>query len=381
VGVRSALSRLFSGRTGDRRARRLEASGRLEEATALYLDAGQKGEAARLFLLRAEAAPDPLERLRLLGQARSLAEGEQRDDAARRRARLSLELVKAGKLVLVAHELAELAKELEGLGEPAAAAEAYARAGDVDGQARALVGAGAIEKLEQVLGAEQERVRKARDKDERERRVRDLELAGKRREALSLARRDAGADERLAALAAEIEARRVLGPRVRLEIDGETSVVLFGERVLVGRAGADLVVASPSVSREHLSIRRGSRGPEVIDEGSRNGTLLGGARIDVPVAVGSGVELMLGGDVPLRVAPWSSGVRIDVAGETLHAPLGALQVGSFELALGDDRWLELVAAAEPALLGGLRVEREIELCRGDEIRESAGGPARIRVIE
>jgi hypothetical protein len=168
---------------------------------------------------------------------------------------------------------------------------------------------------------------------------------------------------------------------VRLEIDGETFSVLFGERVVVGRAGADLVVSSPSVSREHLSVRCGPSGPELCDEGSRNGTLLGGARIDVPVSVGSGIELALGGDVPLRAAPWGAGVRLDVAGQTLHAPLGPLRIGGLELRMGEERWLELEASGEPAVLGKLRVDRKIELCRGDEVRESPDGPVRLKVLE
>jgi hypothetical protein len=150
---------------------------------------------------------------------------------------------------------------------------------------------------------------------------------------------------------------------------------------VVGRAGADLVVASPSVSREHLTVRRGPRGPEVLDAGSRNGTLLGGARIDVPVSVGEGIELALGGDVPLRVSPWRSGVRLEVAGQTLHAPLGPLEIGGWKLTLGEDRWLELESTGAPALLGRLRVDQRIELCRGDELGESADGPLRLRVLE
>ncbi len=380
MGVFRALGRLL-GRGSDNRARRLEASGRLEEATAAYLKAGESAEAARLFVIRADGAPDPFERLRLLGQAKNFATDDGAPAIARRRALLAIDLVRAGTLSLVPSELGELGRELERVGEPSAAAEAYGRAGDSEGEARALVAAGAIDRLEQVLDAEQQRTRHARLRAELEQRIVDLELSGRRREALAAIRHEAAGDERLTALATQIETRRALGPRLRLAIEGEELEVVFGERVVIGRAGADLVVPSPNVSREHLSIERGPDGPRVVDQGSRNGTLLGGARIDIPVSVGDGLSLALGGDVPLEISPWKTGVRLVVAGQTVHAPLGKLLIGGWVLDLGEDRWLELDTSGSPALLSGLRVDRRIELCRGDALCAEPGAEPRLRVIE
>jgi hypothetical protein len=381
VGVLRTLGRLFGRRRSpDERARRLEASGRLEDATLAYLDAGERAEAARLYVLRADAVSDPLARLRLLGQAKNFADGQPADDIARRRARLAIDLVRTGSLTLLSSELSELGRELERLGEPAAAADAHARAGDVDAEARALVAAGEIEQLEQVLDAQQDRVREGRQRDALHQRILDLKLAGRRRDALAAISAEGRADERVKAVATEIETRRAQGPRVRLEIDGEITDVVFGQRIVVGRSGADLVVPSPSVSREHLSVRIGPNGPEVIDEGSRNGTLLGGVRIDVPISVGEGLELMLGGEVPLTVKPWHGGVRLEIGGQSLLAPLGPLPVAGWTLAVADDGWLELDAGAAPALLGGLRLDREIQLCRGDELREAVDSPIRLKVI-
>lgn len=375
-----ALSRLFGAGGPGKKARRLEAAGRLEEATAAYLEAGERAEATRLLSLRADSEPDANRRLRLLGQAVALAEGEGAADIRRRRARLCLELVKLQSLQLVPSELSELGLELEALGEPALAAEAFSRAGDVDAQARALVAAGAIDRLEQVLEAQQDRVREERRKDALSRRVQDLELAGRRREALEAARIDARSDPRLEAVVRAIEARRAEGPRVRLSLDGEPLEVLFGDQVMIGRAGADLVVASPSVSREHLLVRRGARGPEVVDQGSRNGTLLGGARIDVPVSVGAGLELELGGEVRLQIAPWQGGVKLEVAGQCVHAPLGPLTLDGWSLELASDRWLELEARGPGPLLSGLRVDQRIQLCRGDRLTEEVGGKVRLEVL-
>ena len=108
----------------------------------------------------------------------------------------------------------------------------------------------------------------------------------------------------------ELEAKRASGPRADLVIDGQRLELCFGDSVVVGRAEAGINVGSPSVSREHLMIRRGARGPEVVDLGSRNGTTLSGARLDAPVSVGEKLELLLGGEVTLVIEPWQAGVRL-----------------------------------------------------------------------
>src|SRR5438132_5938558 len=72
--------------------------------------------------------------------------------------------------------------------------------------------------------------------------------------------------------------------KIRAEIvegpDAGRVVELAGPTVEVGSgAEADLVLADPTVSRQHLTLRVDESGLRVIDHGSRNGTLLDGIRV------------------------------------------------------------------------------------------------------
>ncbi|MCA9598260.1 MAG: FHA domain-containing protein [Myxococcales bacterium] len=384
MGVLSKALGLFRGRGGggpERRARRAEARGELAEAAAAYLEAGLGSEAARVFAARADAAAEPRERYQLLGQALSLASAEQKAELSKRRGELALDLLKAGTLQLTPRELSLLGRELERAGSSAAAAEAYGLAGDVDDQARMLVDAGAIERLEQVLGDEQKRERKLRERAEVGRKAKDLFSCGRRREALALARAPrAEPDDMLLALAVEIEERRAQGPSARFELDGRPLEVAFGDSVVIGRADADITVPSPGISRQHLVLRRTPSGPEAADLGSSNGTLLRGVRLDVPVAIGEGIELTLGGDVSAKLTPLDGGgVRVEIGARVVLAPLGPWHLDDWRVQPADDGWLEL-SAHTPGYLEGLQVDQRIQLCRGDALSNAAGAPPRLRVV-
>jgi FHA domain len=381
MGLLSRARELLSGRRSRAlaRARRREAEGRLEEATALYLEGEEPDEAVRLLSLRADSALDPATRLSLLAQAAGRATGERSRELELRRRRLMAELVKESKLDLTRPELRDLADRLGALGDPSLAAELYALMGDSDAQARMLVQAGAIEKLENVLDAEERRERAERQQSEIERRVRDFLSLGLRRKAIAEGATLRTADTALAVLLDDVLRKKITGPRVRLELDGVVSELVFGHEILIGRAGATLTVASPAVSREHLVIRRGASGPEIADLGSSNGTLLSGVRIDAPLPVGEGIQVFLGGEVAVRVSPSDAGaVRIELGDDTLIAPLGPFSVLGCRISPGADGWLELVATA-PLFLAGLRVSGGIELCHGDSFSVSAGDAARLRL--
>jgi len=375
-----ALELMGVGRAGAReRARREEARGNLEEATALWIEADAPEQAVRVLLVRADAALD-LERRRLfLGQAAGLASGELSREVERRRARLLLEAAERGAAP-PRSELSEQAARLEAVGEPSLAAELHALAGDKESEARALVEAGAIERLEAVLEAESARERAERQRTSLSARIADLDRSGSRRQALALCRAAEAEDSALAARRRELEQRRALGPRLDLGLEGERLQVVFGDELSVGRSDASVLVASPAVSRTHLVLRRGDAGPVAVDLGSRNGTLLAGVRLAAPIAVGSGLRLELGGEVPLEVLPWrETGVRVRVGSEEVCAPLGALEVRGFRLALGADAWLEL-SSPEPFELGELTVRGSIELLRGDRVRRGTDSPLVLEVV-
>lgn len=386
MGVVTRAVGYLRDRLGQRpfeRARQAEALGRIEAATALYLQAGARDEAARLLVLRADAAREPAERLLLLGQARECASGEAKTRLAVRRAELALDLAEQRARPLMPSELSALGVEFEQLSEPELAARAFALAGDVDAEARSLVSAGDVERLEAVLDAEQQRQEGSRDRAALLERLRDLNRSGRRREALALAGDAPGdADEAFAVLGRAIELRCCQRDPVSLELDERRLQVVFGNTLRIGRCDANLIVPSPAVSRVHLEVRRGARGPEAQDLGSHNGTWLRGARVSASLEVGPSLELSLGGEVRIGLKPWQDGgVCCALSGRTVYAPLGPLRVGAWTVSRASDGQLELEAAPGAGLvLNGLKVVAPIQLCRGDELSESIGGAVRLRVV-
>jgi pilus assembly protein CpaF len=87
---------------------------------------------------------------------------------------------------------------------------------------------------------------------------------------------------------------------IELEVYGEGSAEpkrkqFDGTQVAIGRVRSnDLVLASPTVSSKHARLYRENGAWLVCDEKSTNGTLLNGARVEVPVPVGDGDELTVG---------------------------------------------------------------------------------------
>ena len=68
----------------------------------------------------------------------------------------------------------------------------------------------------------------------------------------------------------------------------------------VGRAGDDLLLDDPTVSRHHLTVGPAEGGLLIVDSGSANGTMVDGERITEPVVVLPGSSIRLG-ETELRV--------------------------------------------------------------------------------
>jgi hypothetical protein len=400
----SFLDRLL-GKTRDAAvaARRAELEGDLERAAHLWAEADRADEAARVTLLRGDGELDSAKRLFLYVQAVSLApEGHAvRDIARRKRALLSLGIAREGATSAAARlDLHEAGKELEALGDAMHAAEAYALAGDFEGEARALVGGGEIERLEDMLTRDQDRVRSQRSREGGQAEVGRLLAHGQRREALARAEELAAAtpgDGTALERARSIRARVATGPRVAIELRGTKILLVVGEEVVLGRNDGAILVPSHAVSRKHLAITRGAispvggAGPEeailVRDLGSRNGTELRGMRIagTIPVAPNDGLELKLGGEVPLRLSPSdeiAGALAIEVAGVRYVASLGParLGVGMWTLEMARDGWVELVTQNDPtAYLGATQLETRTPLLVGDVIAARRGEAGVLRV--
>lgn len=375
------------------RARAAELRGDLAKAAVLFGEAGQADEAARVVLVRAEGESDPALRLQLLTQAARLAPDGTKTSTSARLKRAELVLALAGDAAVSAvarHEVLDAARELEAIGEHLTAADAYARAGDKEGEARALQAAGDIERLELLLVTEQHEERTARARVER---AKDIDLmigCGKRREALEALDEllaDAPADATLEERAARLRARRVTGPIVRIDatrdpaLGPERYALVMGREVVVGRTEGTIRVPSAAVSREHLRITREEGGELLVhDLGSRNGTQLRGINVRGAIPIGDGLELTLGREVPLRVAPSSrldGAVSIEVAGERYHASLDVAArtpVPELVLEAGPDGWVELVPRGAHAYAGEVELVPRATLLAGDSISTERGRP-------
>lgn len=340
----------------------------------------RKTDASVQYLRRAKTEPDPLRRLALLDRARDVAPAADAARVGRVRAELALDLLRSRRLDWTKSETIRLARELESLGAPLAAAEAFALAGDQDGELDALAEAGAIDTLEATFDGRRALERRQERLDDLHSRLVELDGLGRRRRVLEMATRLATREERFDRLARDVERTRLAGPTVNLIISGERADVALGEVVTLGRDGATISLGSPAVSRVHLEVARDAAGIVVVDPGSTNGTTLRGVRVE-HLDLGTGLDLLLGGEVPVLVEPRpSGGVTIVVAGRRVEAPLGPLRIGELAVALTGDGWVELSSTQGRAILGSLEVNTPIQLANRDAIRLTRAGPAIIEVL-
>ncbi len=384
-------------------ARRAEARGDLAQAAVLWAEAGSAIDAARVMTMRGDAETEPRQRLAFYVQAASTAPaGSDLNRAARlKRAALVVAMAEGRDASrtnavsgAVRFGLLEVARDLEELGEHARAADAYAAAGDTEGQARALAQSGDVEGLEDLLASQE-----VKDRDSRRRHGVSAELdllvsTGRRRDAIAMAAAfveahagDAAMRERLRSL----EARRVQGPLARVALEGHAGVITLalGDEVTIGRTEGTLRVASTAVSRKHVVIARRGDAFVVRDLGSRNRMQLRGMDVEGDVVVGQGIELRLGREVPLKLAPSAlldDALDVELAGQRFVAPLGraslARVVGRpWHLELASDGWVELVAAADaPPLADGVTLVPRATLLAGDAFAIARGAPVVLRVL-
>jgi hypothetical protein len=379
-----------------------EHRGQLARAAALYLKAGLPNEAARAMMLLGDREKQPAKRLAHYGRAIAFApEGSAaRAEARARRAELVLAIAEGAPMTRALRgELLRAAQDLEAAADPARAAEAYARLGDLANRTRALAEAGAVEALDAVLGDDVAQARAA----QRVRNAHDEFLAsiaaGERRHAVATA--DASGDEALRERARALLGRRIAGPAVHARIGDDEATVLMGEWVLIGRAPgehprdaagaslgpsfAPLAVPSPALGRGHLAVARVQGAIVARDLGSRNGTLRDDGRpMRGDLRVGTGSEplvLRLGGEVRvvLRAGAFFAGpLAIDVGDRRYVAslaPEAPLGLERWRLAAGDDGWATLHTGDDPsAYEGGTRVGPAITLLDGDAFATTRGGP-------
>jgi hypothetical protein len=389
------FDRLFGSgdvRAARKAARRAELSGDLARAVLLWSDAGCADEAARVMLLRGDSEPDPRTRLQHYTQAVATAPEphEISRQARRKKALLTITLAGDAAVSMVARaDVVAAAQDLEAIGDSEKAAEAYALAGDTEGEARALAKAGDVDKLEDLLSSRQTKERGERRRQEAHGQIEMLLSGGRRREALVAAEafaREQPEDSIVKERGDAIAGRRVKGPVARIVVRDTPLALVLGDEVVVGRTEGSLTINSHAISRRHLSIARAGEQVVVRDLGSRNGTQLRGMALAGSVSVGPGLELSLGKEVPIKLAPSDAlpgAIGIDLHGDRYVAPLGParLGIGAWRLEVASDGWLELVTDDAPAaLMDGMTLVARVTLLVGDVIASERGGPPVLRVV-
>jgi hypothetical protein len=285
-------------------------------------------------------------------------------------------------------------------GDAATAAAAYELGGDLTRAAAMYQQAGEVEKVEALLGAQEQHRRRAHaERDHFDAYRTHLDL-GQRDEALaslhacvqSVAIADRAEPLRLYE---ELKTRLLTDGMVQLQRvsaaapEGDLAPPLIFVGVLplrIGRqAGCALQLRDPGVSREHAQIEQSSDGGFALRElQAKNHTTLGG----VPLHPGALLplraqgELGIGPHVTLRFAVHDAVLRLQVTtglhrgleahAATLPLPLLVDEAGpGYELSFGRGRPLLRAAAGAVFLLNGKRAPQQVQLIRGDLIELGA----------
>ena len=210
-----------------------------------------------MLLLRADAEASVEKRIAFCALAAQKAEGEElKKKALGRKALCAFDVLRGRGGALMKNEMLSIARDLETAGENERAAEAYALAGDADGEVRALTAAGAIERLEERLRTSDTAARDRRDLDAVLRRIDDLDRTAERRAALGARARGAREARRRARRRRRAPVPGPLPPRPgrRSRDRGHGPPAALGDEVSIGRGDASIVIASRAVSRRHLRV-------------------------------------------------------------------------------------------------------------------------------
>jgi pSer/pThr/pTyr-binding forkhead associated (FHA) protein len=140
---------------------------------------------------------------------------------------------------------------------------------------------------------------------------------------------------------------------------GAVLVITSGERsgdrvelsdaVVIGRAGTDLVLDDPEVSRRHAEIRDRGGHFEIEDLGSRNGTRVNGEPVDRITSLANGAHIRIGRtDLVLEI---SAEATATVVSDTPPAETAATAASGSGHAAGGLPLFPAQASASPRRIG------------------------------
>lgn len=295
------FKRLFSA--DYRAAVAAEAAGDLDVAAERYALASQPEAAVRVHLARADRADKRADEIAALRDALHWAPAESsvRKLVARRLGNALLHRAEAEGIATARdmERVREAAALLADAGEYLRAGEALEDIGDDRGAVAAYRRGGLVDKMEEVLGRQEQAHGRAREEHAA---FADYELymkGGDRDAALTAIRRAveaASTKTEYRRLQDDLEARLISSGKLVLRIRGGEEIVLCtGPTIVLGRdALCDLVLRSGGVSRRHSEIAVSDDGFELRDAGSRNGTKLAGLPISGSVPLDGTGEFELG---------------------------------------------------------------------------------------
>lgn len=289
----SLLKRLFSA--DYRAAVNAEAAGQLDQAAERYVLAGEHAEAARIHLARAARADSRNVEIAALRDALHWV-GEDKATEKRIHRELGKALLARVRAEGVAtqrdkEKVREAARMLMAGGDYLSAGDAFESIDDAQYAAQAYRHGGFVDRMEAVLGRDDER-------SSRERALRDsfanyemhMRIGDRDRavDALRHCVESAAQKGEYRRLLDELESRLIGGGLVALRRRGGVQVTVFaGDRAVLGRDPlCELTLRTGGISRRHaeIAIAGASRGGDgsrfsLADAGSKNGTLIAGMPI------------------------------------------------------------------------------------------------------
>lgn len=145
------------------------------------------------------------------------------------------------------------------------------------------------------------------------------------------------------------------------ESKDEPSLTFDGSRIVIGRSnGSDVRLPDPSVSLRHASIRAQGADYAIVDEGSANGTWVGGVKLasHTPRLVKSG-DLVRVGRVWLELVVGQKPATPDLGLATRDLALALVR--NAMLAMGDDTHAKVRVAQGPDMGAELRIVEDDRL--------------------